>query len=79
MGKGETKRKKGEGLRLLTDARDWKVPDGAVVRVMIAGTFCPHCLERGRQRSGYEFEHQWRCGECELVWEPGKAVAVVTW
>ena len=31
---------------------------------------CPRCGKRCRYRHGREFEHQRRCGECGIVWDP---------
>lgn len=33
---------------------------------------CPKCDKRGYRRHGAYFDHMFRCGECNISWEPGK-------
>jgi hypothetical protein len=34
------------------------------------GGRCPICDKVGSWRRGVGFEHEMRCGKCQLVWEP---------
>lgn len=31
---------------------------------------CPQCGKRGARRRGVHFDHEYRCGECSVVWNP---------
>jgi hypothetical protein len=33
---------------------------------------CPKCKRRGYRRKGVHFDHELRCGECDISWEPNK-------
>lgn len=43
---------------------------GQVVDWWPPSKYCPECGERGRERSGAEFQHQNRCKDCGHVWSP---------
>lgn len=42
-----------------TEGEEWK-----------AGYKCPFCDKAGHWRSGVHFDHEMRCGDCCVVWEP---------
>lgn len=39
---------------------------------------CPACDKPGIWRLGVYFEHEKRCPECSIIWEPGKTYLIVT-
>lgn len=39
---------------------------------------CPFCDGRGVWRRGVHFDHQMRCGKCDVVWTPDEDVVVMT-
>jgi len=41
--------------------------------------FCPVCKARGFRRHGVHFDHEWRCGACDLTWEPDKTYLLIEW
>ncbi len=40
------------------------------VQLVDATHFCPCCQRKGNWRQGVHFEHEMRCGDCEITWEP---------
>ncbi len=49
----------------------------APIRIKTVTTIldCPVCGKRGFRRHGMHFDHEFRCGECSISWEPGKKYA----
>ena len=43
----------------------------AVASAVVPSVNCPGCNRRGHRRRGVHFDHEWRCGDCDLVWIPG--------
>lgn len=46
-------------------------------RIQTTGA-CPVCKKGGSWRSGVGFEHEMRCGKCQLVWEPDREMILIT-
>lgn len=47
-----------------------KAKAGQVVDWCPPSKSCPECGARGRERSGADFQRQYRCGICNQVWNP---------
>lgn len=39
---------------------------------------CPKCGKRGVRRRGVHFDHEYRCGECSVVWNPDERTPMAT-
>lgn len=63
--------------RRLFDADVRVAIENAVVSVVTPHFDCPGCKKRGFRRHGVHFDHEFRCGSCDLSWEPGKTVLMV--
>jgi hypothetical protein len=54
-------------------------PGMVIIRdeIVSPGLHCPMCRKRGYRRHGLHFDHEFRCGECDLSWEPDTRVRLV--
>ncbi len=48
-----------------------------VVCRYVPGLHCIKCGKRGLRRHGIHFDHEFRCGECDYSWEPGRQITEV--
>ncbi len=51
-----------------TDERD--IPQQFRLNPLKSANRCPQCDRKGGWRSGVYFEHQKRCGKCNIIWCP---------
>ncbi len=49
----------------------------SIVMVVVPDINCPACHARGFRRHGVYFDHEWRCGACDLSWEPGNTYLLI--
>ena len=66
-----------EMFYLLDPNINWKIDEPHTSSVESFGVNCPKCDRRGFRRHGIRFDHEWRCGHCNLSWEPDKKYMVV--
>ena len=47
------------------------------IRTVTPQAHCPSCGRVGGRRRGVGFDHELRCGDCNLSWEPGRSYTLV--
>ena len=62
---------------LLDPERNWKIEEPHFEKTEVLGVICPQCGKRGCRRMGVHFDHEWRCGHCNLSWEPDRKYLIV--